>query len=107
MTDLQKFDPATLMQGVRDRIKATFVSLIPDVQWEQLVQKEIDDFFRPGFNRKETNGSTFQDVCIQELTVMAREKLSELLMEHAPAIFVSVLSSLMSQVVYQMQNQRY
>jgi hypothetical protein len=42
---VEKFDPSTLMQGVKDRIKATFVSLIPDVQWEIMVQKEIDEFF--------------------------------------------------------------
>ena len=42
---IEKFDPSTLMQGVKDRIKATFVSLIPDGQWEELVQKEIDAFF--------------------------------------------------------------
>lgn len=33
------------MQGVKDRIKATFVSLVPDDQWDQMVQKEIDAFF--------------------------------------------------------------
>lgn len=44
---LEKFDPSTLMQGVKDRIKATFVSLIPDPQWDQIVQKEIDAFFAP------------------------------------------------------------
>lgn len=42
---IEKFDPSTLMQGVKDRIKATFVSLIPDAQWEIMVQKEIDAFF--------------------------------------------------------------
>jgi hypothetical protein len=35
------------MQGVKDRIKATFVSLIPDPQWEQMVEKEINAFFEP------------------------------------------------------------
>lgn len=33
---VEKFDPSTLMQGVKDRIKATFTSLIPDEQWEQM-----------------------------------------------------------------------
>lgn len=45
--EIQKFDPSTLMQGVKDRIKATFVSLIPDEQWEEMVQKEINAFFTP------------------------------------------------------------
>jgi len=43
----EKFDPSKLMDGVRDRIKATFVSLIPDDQWEVMVKKEIDAFFEP------------------------------------------------------------
>lgn len=42
---VEKFDPSTLMQGVKDRIKATFVSLVPDDKWEQMVQNEIDAFF--------------------------------------------------------------
>jgi len=42
---VEKFDPNTLMQGVKDRIKATFVSLIPDGKWDEMVQKEIDAFF--------------------------------------------------------------
>lgn len=44
-TAIEKFDPSKLMDGVRDRIKATFVSMIPDAQWEQLVKAECDKFF--------------------------------------------------------------
>lgn len=47
MSDIQKFDPSTLMQGVKDRIKSEFVSLIPEEQWASMVQKEIDEFFMP------------------------------------------------------------
>ncbi len=43
--EIEKFDPSTLMQGVKDRIKATFVSLIPDDKWDGLVSKEVDAFF--------------------------------------------------------------
>lgn len=38
---IEKFDPSKLMEGVKDRIKATFVSLIPDDMWNQMVEKEI------------------------------------------------------------------
>lgn len=44
---IEKFDPSKLMDGVKDRIKATFVSLIPDVQWEQMCKVEMDKFFQP------------------------------------------------------------
>jgi hypothetical protein len=46
-TQVEKFDPSKLMDGVKDRIKATFVSLIPDDQWEIMVKKEMDSFFEP------------------------------------------------------------
>lgn len=39
--DIEKFDPSKLMEGVKDRIKATFVSLIPDEAWDQMLEKEI------------------------------------------------------------------
>lgn len=38
---VEKFDPAKLMDGVKDRIKSTFVSLIPDDMWAQMIEKEI------------------------------------------------------------------
>ena len=38
---VEKFDPSKLMEGVKDRIKSTFVSLIPDDMWEKMVEKEI------------------------------------------------------------------
>lgn len=44
---VEKFDPSKLMDGVKDRIKATFVSLIPDEQWEQMVNAESKKFFEP------------------------------------------------------------
>lgn len=44
--EIEKFDPSTLMQGVKDRIKATFVSLIPDTKWEEMVESEVDAFFK-------------------------------------------------------------
>lgn len=39
--EIEKFDPSKLMNGVKDRIKATFVSLIPDDMWNAMVEKEI------------------------------------------------------------------
>lgn len=39
--EIEKFDPSKLMDGVKDRIKATFVSLIPDELWDSMVEKEV------------------------------------------------------------------
>lgn len=44
---VQNFDPSALMQGVKDRIKATFVSLVPDDKWDEMVKQEIEAFFTP------------------------------------------------------------
>lgn len=44
--EVQKFDPSTLMRGVKDRIKSEFVSLIPDDQWKEMIKKEVDAFFQ-------------------------------------------------------------
>lgn len=52
---VEKFDPSTLMEGVKSRIKSTFVSLIPDAQWEQMCDSEMKKFFEP---QKKNHGST-------------------------------------------------
>ena len=85
MEEIQKFDPATLMQGVKDRIKSTFVSLIPDEQWDQMCQKEIDIFFsyRPAldnWNRKtEPSRTEFEKIVDQMLTDKARQEIVKFL----------------------------
>lgn len=50
MSEVAKFDQASLMQNVRERIKATFVGLIPDEEWEALVRKEVDAFLNEKAN---------------------------------------------------------
>ncbi len=62
MSEITKFDTSSLMQGVKDKIKATFVSLIPDDKWDEMVNKEIEAFFTPqtlifSEQDKYTNGS--------------------------------------------------
>lgn len=98
--NVEKFDPSTLMQGVKDRIKATFVSLIPDGQWENMVQKEIDAFFelskvkvsksttittgsygssteRREINSEETLSSPFRELVWEHCAVLTKEILKE------------------------------
>lgn len=68
---IEKFDPSTLMQGVKDRIKATFVSLIPDTQWEQMVKTEVDGFFKTresGYNYRSQ---------VSDFTVLVNDCLKE------------------------------
>ena len=78
--EIEKFDPSTLMQGVKDRIKATFVSLIPDDRWEQMVKAEIDDWLKPREqNYRVFNTSNFQVVVKNALDEECKKRLTEYL----------------------------
>ena len=81
-TNLEKFDPSTLMQGVKDRIKATFVSLIPDEQWDKMVKNEVDDYFKPkqiGYSSDRKMASDFQILVRNIIENEATKKLKEYL----------------------------
>lgn len=87
-TQMEKFDPSKLMDGVRDRIKSTFISLIPDDQWDKLVQAEIHRFFNaPSEERRNYNGRStlthFQEICDAELEKFAREKIAKFFTQYA------------------------
>lgn len=62
--EVQKFDPSTLMDGVKMRIRAEFASMIPDEAWTQMIQKEVDFYFHSptesNYNRDRT--TRFQDL---------------------------------------------
>lgn len=80
---VEKFDPSKLMDGVKDRIKATFISLIPEDAWAKMVQDEIDRFFKPGetysYNNNRDKFSPFQVLVQNELTNEMTKRLKEYL----------------------------
>lgn len=39
--EIKKFDANEAMQNVKSKIKDTFVSLIPDEQWNEMVKRAI------------------------------------------------------------------
>ena len=81
--EVQKFDPATLMDGVRDRIKATFVSLIPEEHWEAMIQRETDAYFKPRENYRDTpRYSDFQLTCQKVMTEICEVKIREALLKY-------------------------
>jgi len=93
---IEKFDPSTLMQGVKDRIKATFVSLIPDAQWETMVQKEIDAFFEMRkTNISKTVSTTVSWQTDREASTLTAEQLSspfrDLVWDHCSKITIEIL----------------
>jgi hypothetical protein len=44
--EIKKFDVNEAMKNVKDKIKDAFVTLIPDEQWNEMVKKEIDSYFK-------------------------------------------------------------
>jgi CRISPR/Cas system-associated endoribonuclease Cas2 len=76
MQAVESFDPSTLMQGVKDRIKATFVSLIPDDRWDEMVKNEVDFFFKIKDRGYEQNQySDFQATVNSELVKECKNRL--------------------------------
>jgi len=72
--EIEKYDPSRLMEMVRDRIRATYVSLIPETQWTQMVQKEINTFFTEydtGYRTERI--SPFRKIVYSELEKKAKE----------------------------------
>jgi hypothetical protein len=82
MSEIQAFDPSKLMDGVRDRIKSEFVSLIPEDQWKLLIDKEINRFFNVakevGYNPRERT-TDFQDLVQYELKKETQRRVTEYL----------------------------
>lgn len=133
--EIEKFDPSKLMEGVRDRVKATFVSLIPDAQWEQMVKTESDRFFapfveRPYYEKTKDKYSDFQLLCMDVMAGIAKEKIktfletysssvwsnnemvaSEILMEalkkNAAEIFAGMIGSRVSTIINEMKSRNY
>lgn len=82
MSNIEKFDPSKLMDGVKDRIKATFVSLIPDDQWEIMVKKEIDEFFREYNSGTQKRSSDFQKLVFEALETKVKETIAKVFGEY-------------------------
>lgn len=84
MSELTKFNPQDIMQGVRDKIKASFVELIPEEHWNQMVQTEVDSFFQKNikldqYDSRNRYVSSFEMMLNAELKKFAEEKIKEYL----------------------------
>lgn len=104
--EIQKFDPTKLMEGIKDRIKAEFASLIPDEQWNQMVKKEVDDFFNTteqdrSYQSSIMNHKTRFDFLIKEmLSQYCTDKFKEYLnSEKFTVMFDSKGKSIMSAAI--------
>lgn len=84
MDEIKQFNPNDIMQGVKDRIKATFVDMIPDEQWESMIKKECDDFLngRPNNSWGSNNGRYFPEfkkIVENELQEECKRRMKEYL----------------------------
>ena len=129
---VKKWDPDTVMEGVRDKIKATFVSMIPDAEWDRLIKGEIDNWFAEGQERDYSSPryyrSKFSLFCQGILEDVARmkvkqaletyattqwqngeyivsEQLRRLIIENAGELFARIMGPMMATVIQQMRLQ--
>ena len=128
----QKFDPSQLMQGVKDRIKATFVSLIPDEQWSQMVDTEVKSYFaknsegyRNEFRSKFTE--TVYDVLREETKAKVKDiinhpdfaihwegnnqkvsvAMKQLIIDKIPEIMASAMENMVGSAIQNLKNRGY
>jgi hypothetical protein len=132
-TEVEKFDPSTLMEGVKNRIKATFVSLIPDAQWEQMCQQQINQFTkrRPGqYSNSEPTPSEFENLAYEILRDFSKERIEEgikkyqsanygsydakindlvqtMLIEKSSEIFAAMFGSMFQYAINEMKRRNY
>lgn len=84
MDEVKPFNPNDIMKGVKDRIKATFVGMIPDEQWEEMIKKECDDFLNGRVNNSWGANNKryfpeFKAVVQEELQNECRKRMKEYL----------------------------
>jgi hypothetical protein len=75
--EIIKYDASKVMEGVKDKIKATFVDLIPDDKWEEMIKTEIDKWLKSD----NWNKSEFQQLVNKCLSEVIGEKLSAMIRE--------------------------
>jgi hypothetical protein len=83
--EIAKFDPATYVDKVRDKIKQSLVDVIPDDQWNAMLRAEISSFFEnriePGdWNRAATTKlSEFRRIVQTVLEEETKKRVREML----------------------------
>lgn len=81
MNEVKQFDPNDIMKGVKDRIKATFVDMIPDEQWDAMIKKECDEFIYGRKNEYNSNRpfSEFKNIVQQALQDECKKRMADYL----------------------------
>lgn len=79
--EVEKFDPSKLMEGIKDRIKATFASMIPDDQWDAMIKKVVDDYFNSRSENwhEKRRTSNFEDLAYNLLQEETKSRIAAFL----------------------------
>jgi hypothetical protein len=97
MENLEKFNPQNLMDSVREKIKMSFVGLIPDEEWDKLVKREIDAFFEPQTVKYSKKVEAYGYSTGTTLTAEASESpFRRLVWEHCNDLTVKILKEVIT-----------
>lgn len=122
---IKSFDANEAMKSVREKIKDSFVSLIPDEQWNQMVKKELDEYFKEReegagyrmyasvftkdvhsvlseevkFKVKEYLLNNFNDIWYDNGVPICNEKVEEIITRNAGKIFSDMIGATIQQAL--------
>lgn len=129
--EIQKYDANVVMQGVKDKIKASFVSLIPDDKWDEMIQAEINRWLKVPDTNWGDKKSEFQklvDDCMTEILrekvatllkdkyvsemwengePIVRKEIEEMITENSGKILLSIIGKMVQQTIDNMRNNKY
>lgn len=128
MNDIKKFDPATLASKVKERVKNSFIDLIPDDEWEKFIKREIKHFMDYRYNPKDDTPfqklikdelvifmklkikkalatDKFNTLYINEGNVILSQELEDAIIGNAGKMFMGVISSTMNQMIESFKSQ--
>ena len=81
--EIKKFDVNEAMQAVKGKIKDAFVSLIPDEQWDAMVKKEVDTYFKETeYNSGYGGNKIYQSDFGRDVSAMLRIEVNERVKEY-------------------------
>lgn len=115
---LEKYDPSKIMDVVRDRIKAEFVTMIPDEAWSEIVKGIVTKFRSPG---GELDKMVWAEMSVEVTRRMATffqtpewgnqwgsggpvsDQVKALLVSHLPGIIEASFGNLLQQIVQRLK----
>jgi len=80
--EIKVYDSNAIIQNVKDKIKDTFVGLIPDAEWEQMIKTEMNRFFNKREYDNKDRPTDFERVTKEEIEKILRGKITTYLKEN-------------------------